>query len=102
MARCAWLSGSPCTRIETWVPSSGRARSIWSDDDRIGGQEAFDAVGDVAARKRGAGNILDVLGESQGCTMALAGELLPPGPVSNLTAVGFAIFQNLNRFDGAA
>src|SRR5258705_11578182 len=101
MARCASAWMSPCTRIETLVPSRGRARSIRGDGDRIGGQQAFDPVGEVPAGKRGAGNVLDVLGEGQLRAMALAGELAAPGGISDLVAIGFPVFQDLYRFDAA-
>src|SRR5882724_5370028 len=102
MARCASASMSPCTRIETLVPSRGRARSIRGKEDRIGGQQAFDAVRDMAAGEGCTGNVLNVFGERERCAMTLAGELVPPGLIANLAAIGFAVFQDLHRFDGAA
>src|ERR1051326_3840997 len=101
IARCACVSPRPSTRMETVVPRSGRARSILGDDDRIGSKQPLDAVGDVAAGKCGAGNVLDILGERQRRAVPFAGELAAPGRIAHLIAIGLAIFEDLHRFDGA-
>src|ERR1044071_3518742 len=93
--------GAKAARIVTSVPSNGRARtsSRVAEEDIVGSQQAFDAVGDVTARQRRTGNVLDVAIELQRVAVLLADELRAPPRVPHFATVGFAILEDLDAAD---
>src|SRR5438046_3768221 len=71
-------------RISARVPSSGRARLTLLEGRLIEAKQALDAIGDVAARKRGAADVTDILVELQWVASSLPGKLAPPRRVADL------------------
>src|SRR5690349_4764317 len=102
MAASRSRSGRPAAAISTMVPSSGRARRRLSQAMTIGGEDAFDAFGDMVRRKRRAGDVADVLIDRERARTGLANELRQPARLSDLTTIGLAILQDLDAEDAAA
>src|SRR4029077_1048285 len=107
MARCtrstsrnarsmAAAAPEPRWRIYTSVPSSGRARLALSQVAFIHRENAFHAIGHVAAGKRGAADVADVAVEDQRIVRRLAGELQAPLRIADLAAVRLAVGEDLD------
>src|SRR5713226_7157075 len=88
-------------RISTSVPSSGRARLTLLEGRLIEAEQALDAIGDVAARKRGAADVTDVLVQLQRIARSLPGKLAPPRSVADLVAVALEVLQDLDASHAA-
>src|SRR5882724_1411087 len=103
-ARCSAAPSAavgPRALTSTKVPRSGWARLRLPKGDRIGGDQAPDAVGDVARGERRTAQVADVAVEQHGVGSALADELLAPLLVAHLPAVGLAVVEYLDRPDAA-
>src|SRR6267143_1262950 len=88
-------------RISTSVPSSGRARLTLLEGRLIEAKQALDAIGYVAARKRGAADVTDILVQLQRIARSLPGKLAPPRSVADLVAVAFEVLQDLDASHAA-
>src|SRR5262245_57383701 len=87
--------------MATVVPSSGRARSMLGNDEGIGRQQTLHAIGDVPARERRSGDVLDVALERERRAVTLADELRAPQWFADLAAIGFAVLEDLDTADAA-
>src|SRR5882757_10757321 len=101
MAAWAVAGSNPCIRTLTKVPKSGLQRSNVREENGIGCQQTADAVGDVFGRQRRSGNVLDILSQLQRRCEAFACELSAPFGISNVSAIGLPIFENLDVCDCA-
>src|SRR5579864_6770698 len=96
IAAAVAAQGDASARISTIVPSIGRARRTLFEGDVIKSQEPLDAIGDVAARKRRAADILDVVVEGERRGRGLANELLTPIGLANLVTVALFVLHDLD------
>src|SRR5437867_10514966 len=96
-------SGTPLTRMATYVPSSGRARSTidGSEDERIRGEQTLHPIRHVATRQGCARDVLDVLRQPERGAGAFAEQLRAPRREADLPAIGFVILEDLDVLDGA-
>src|SRR5438067_5251863 len=94
MARSA-RSPRAAARISTSVPRSGRARLTLAQLAFIEAEEPLHALGDMPAGKRRAADVGNVAVKLQRIGGALAGELRPPPGLTHLTAVRFAVLEDL-------
>src|SRR5438046_7195795 len=89
------------SRLSARVPSSGRARLTLLEGRLIEAKQALDAIGDVAARKRGAADVTDILVELQRVASSLPGKLAPPRRVADLVTLAFGVPQDLHASDAS-
>src|SRR5215470_4327779 len=92
---------APQAVTSTKVPRSGRARRALSKAGLIEGQDPLDAFGDMLRRESGAGDVADVLVDSDGIAAGLAVELVEPAMAGDLAAVRLAVLEHLDRLDPA-